>query len=37
MIKEVLGWSPSISVEDGIETTYEWIYNEISKKHHRRA
>lgn len=28
-IKETLGWEPSISLRDGIEKTYEWIYNEV--------
>ena len=30
LIKEVLGWAPSISLRDGLEKTYEWIYNEVS-------
>ena len=30
MIKEVLGWSPSISLEEGLEKTYAWIYDQIS-------
>lgn len=29
MIKEVLGWAPSITLEDGLEKTYEWIYNQM--------
>lgn len=29
MIKEVLGWCPSISLEEGLEKTYSWIYNQI--------
>jgi nucleoside-diphosphate-sugar epimerase len=28
-IKSELGWKPSISLEYGIEKTFEWIYNEI--------
>jgi GDP-D-mannose 3',5'-epimerase len=31
LIKEVLGWSPSISLREGMEKTYEWIYNEVKK------
>lgn len=29
MIKEVLGWQPSISLEYGLEKTYKWIYQQI--------
>ena len=29
LIKEVLGWAPSIKLRDGLEKTYEWIYNQI--------
>jgi GDP-D-mannose 3', 5'-epimerase len=29
MIKEVLGWAPSISLEEGLEKTYAWIYDQI--------
>lgn len=29
LIKEVLGWAPSIKLKDGIEKTYKWIYDEI--------
>lgn len=29
MIKEVLNWAPSISLEDGLEKTYSWIYNQF--------
>ena len=31
LIKEVLGWSPSIPLREGMEKTYEWIYNEVKK------
>ena len=31
MIKEVVGWAPSISLKDGLKKTYDWIYNEINK------
>ena len=26
LIREVLGWSPSIKLADGMEKTYRWIY-----------
>lgn len=29
LIKEVLGWAPSIKLADGLEQTYEWVYNEV--------
>ena len=29
MIKERLGWAPSISLREGLEKTYAWIYDEI--------
>jgi GDP-D-mannose 3',5'-epimerase len=28
-IREVLGWAPSIRLEDGMERTYAWIHDEI--------
>ncbi len=31
MIRERLGWEPSISLRDGLEKTYRWIYDEIQK------
>ena len=31
MIKQRLGWEPSISLRDGLEKTYRWIYDEIQK------
>lgn len=31
LIKERLGWSPSISLKDGIEKTYFWIKDQISQ------
>ena len=31
MIKEVLGWAPSISLRDGMEKTYAWIYDQMQK------
>ena len=29
LIKERLGWEPEITLEDGLEKTYAWIYNEM--------
>ena len=31
MIQERLGWEPSISLREGLEKTYRWIYDEIQK------
>jgi GDP-D-mannose 3',5'-epimerase len=30
-IKEVLGWAPSVSLENGLKNTYEWIQEQITK------
>ena len=29
MIQQIYGWEPSISLRDGLEKTYAWIYNEV--------
>jgi len=29
MIKQLLGWEPSIRLEDGLERTYRWIYDQM--------
>ena len=29
LIKETLGWAPSIKLRDGMEKTYAWIYDQI--------
>ena len=31
LIKRVLNWAPSISLEKGLEANYEWIYSELEK------
>jgi len=28
----VLGWQPSISLRDGLEKTYRWIYDEMAPR-----
>ena len=32
LIEDRLGWSPSVRLEDGMERTYRWIYDEIMAK-----
>src|SRR5437667_3562011 len=29
LIKKYLGWEPNIRLRDGLEKTYEWIYDQI--------
>jgi nucleoside-diphosphate-sugar epimerase len=29
LIKKVLTWAPSISLERGLESNYKWIYSEL--------
>ena len=29
LIREVLGWEPQTRLEDGMETTFRWIYHQI--------
>jgi GDP-D-mannose 3', 5'-epimerase len=29
LIRERLGWAPAITLEAGLEKTYEWVYNEL--------
>jgi nucleoside-diphosphate-sugar epimerase len=31
-IKEALGWAPSISLREGLEKTYAWIYDEVVRE-----
>jgi GDP-D-mannose 3',5'-epimerase len=30
LIKKLLGWAPSIRLEDGMEKTYKWIHDEMA-------
>jgi nucleoside-diphosphate-sugar epimerase len=32
-LREVLDWEPSISLEEGLKTTFEWIYGEVARRH----
>jgi nucleoside-diphosphate-sugar epimerase len=31
-IQKMLGWAPSISLEDGMEQTYRWVYDQLAAK-----
>ena len=31
LIKERLGWAPSICLEDGLQNTYKWIFDQMSE------
>ena len=35
LIKKVLNWEPKFSLYQGLEKTYEWIFNDIRKKHNQ--
>jgi len=35
VIKERLGWAPSISLRDGMEATYRWIFHEVANTERR--
>jgi GDP-D-mannose 3', 5'-epimerase len=30
LIQERLGWSPSITLEEGLRNTYKWIFDQMS-------
>ena len=30
LIKEVLGWAPSVSLKQGLEYTYSWIQKQVN-------
>lgn len=35
LIREQLGWAPSVSLQEGMSMTYEWIYKQIGSAPHR--
>jgi GDP-D-mannose 3',5'-epimerase len=36
LIQNVLGWTPSISLRDGMEKTYRWIYDQVKARAEQR-
>ena len=32
VLKEVIGWQPAITIQEGIKDTYDWIANEITTR-----
>jgi len=36
-IQELLNWQPSISLQDGLEETYRWIFDEMSQDRYAMA
>jgi nucleoside-diphosphate-sugar epimerase len=37
LIRQRLGWAPSIRLEEGMRQTYEWIHAQMSSQTHRRV
>ena len=35
LIREKLGWDYSLTLEEGIRRTYEWINDQLNVTHHR--
>ena len=36
LIRQMLGWAPSQSLQAGLETTYDWIATQVDKRHNAR-
>jgi nucleoside-diphosphate-sugar epimerase len=30
-IRSLFGWEPSTSLQEGLETTYQWVYDQVAK------
>lgn len=37
LLHDVLGWAPSISLQDGLKITYDWIWDELDKQEKARS
>jgi nucleoside-diphosphate-sugar epimerase len=37
LLAETMGWTPRISLEEGLEKTYAWIYDELARRGVKRA
>jgi nucleoside-diphosphate-sugar epimerase len=37
LIQSVLGWAPGVSLEEGLEKTYHWIYDQMAADQKKRA
>ena len=37
LIRQLFDWAPSISLEDGMEKTYRWIYDQTKARAEGRA
>ncbi|HWL41039.1 MAG TPA: hypothetical protein VNO75_12460, partial [Gemmatimonadaceae bacterium] len=37
LIKQRLGWAPSVCLEDGMRKTYEWIHQEMTAAERRKV